>query len=103
MRTGQQYLESLTDGRNVIVDGARVQDVRRHPAFEGIAHTFASFYDVAADPSNGMIFTSPETGGEANKVLMIPRSREDLAERRRAISTWADITKGFVGRSPDHV
>jgi len=103
MRTGQQYLQSLADGRTVIIGGARVEDVTRDPAFEGIARTVATMYDVAADPSNGMIYTSPETGKEANKVFMIPRSREDLAERRLAISTWAEITKGFVGRSPDHV
>ncbi len=103
MRTGRQYLESLADGRTVIVDGARVENVARHGAFEGIAHTIAKLYDVAAEPSNGMIVTSPETGKEANKVFMIPRSQADLMERHRAIATWADISKGFVGRSPDHV
>ena len=56
-----------------------------------------------ADPSNGMIYISPETGKEANKVFLIPRSLDDLVERRRAISAWAEISKGFVGRSPDHV
>ena len=103
MRTGAQYLQSLADGRTVILDGARVEDVSEHPAFYGIARTVATMYDVAADPAHGMIYTSPETGQEANPVFMIPRSREDLAKRRLAISAWAEISKGFVGRSPDHV
>ena len=103
MRTGQQYLASLADGRAVFLDGARVEDVSRDPAFRGIAHTIATLYDVAADPLNGMIYNSPETGGEANKVFMIPRSYAELMERHHAISTWAEISKGFVGRSPDHV
>lgn len=103
MRTGRQYLQSLADSRAVFLDGARVEDVSRHRAFEGIAHTIATLYDVAAEPSNGMIFTSPETGGEANKVFMIPRSHADLQERHRAIAAWAEISRGFVGRSPDHV
>ena len=103
MRTGQQYLNSLNDGRNVILDGAKVSDVAKHPAFEGITTTVAKMYDVAADPASGMIHKSPETGGEANKVFMIPRSQAELMERHRAIATWADISRGFVGRSPDHV
>lgn len=103
MRTGQQYVKALSDGRGVYLEGARVADVTRDGAFQGIVQTIASLYDTARDPSNGMIFKSPETGGEANKVYMIPRSASDLAERHRAISKWAAISRGFVGRSPDHV
>lgn len=103
MRTGAQYLQSLADGRTVILDGAPVADVVRHPAFTGIAGTIATMYDAAAEPATGMIYVSPQTGKNANKVFMIPRSREDLAERRLAILTWAEISKGFIGRSPDHV
>jgi 4-hydroxyphenylacetate 3-monooxygenase len=103
MRTGQQYLKSLADGRAVFLDGARVEDVARDGAFEGIARTISTLYDIADDPATEMMFTSPETGEPANKVFMIPRSLADLTERRRAISAWADVSKGFVGRSPDHV
>jgi len=103
MRTGSQYLQSLADGRAVILDGARVQDVAGHPAFEGVTRTVATLYDAAADPSSDMIYTSPETGNPANKVYMIPRSLDDLRDRRRAITAWAEVSKGFIGRSPDHV
>lgn len=103
MRTGRHYLESLSDGRAVYIDGARVENIAQHRAFNGIIHTISMLYDIAADPRNGMIFISPEHGGEANKVFMIPRSPDDLVDRRRAISKWAEVSKGFVGRSPDHV
>jgi 4-hydroxyphenylacetate 3-monooxygenase len=103
MRTGQQYTNSLSDGRAVFIEGSRVKAVTENQAFQGIAATLSTLYDVAADPRNGMSFTSPETGRKANKVFMIPRSRDDLAERRRAITTWAEVSKGFIGRSPDHV
>lgn len=103
MRTGQQYLASLNDGREVYINGERVDDVSTHPAFAPVTRTLAELYDVAADPKNDMIYTAPETGREANRVFMIPRSQDDLAARRRAIDTWSRHTHGWVGRSPDHV
>ena len=53
MRTGQQYVKALADGRAVYLDGARVADVTRDAAFQGIVQTIASLYDTARDPSNG--------------------------------------------------
>lgn len=103
MRTGAEYKSGLGDGREIYVDGARVDDVRTHPAFHGIVETIAALYDHAADPANDMIYTAPETGREANKVFMIPRSIDDLRQRREAIASWAELSQGFVGRSPDHV
>lgn len=103
MRTGAEYVRSLNDGREVYVNGERVEDVARHPAFAGVVDTIAGMYDFAREPSNDMIFVAPETGREANKVFMTPRSREDLAVRRAAITAWSDLGCGFVGRSPDHV
>ncbi|MGO0061249.1 4-hydroxyphenylacetate 3-hydroxylase family protein [Brevibacillus fluminis] len=102
MRTGQQYKDSLKDNRCIYIGGERVQDVTTHPAFTGIIDTVAGLYDIAADPKNKMTYVT-EDGMIANKIYMIPRSREDLQERREAITTWAEATCGFVGRSPDHV
>ena len=103
MRSGNQYVAALKDNRCVYVAGEQAGPVAEHPAFRGIVKTIASLFDTAADPASKMTFTSPETGSEANKVFMIPRSREDLQTRREAILTWARQTHGLVGRSPDHV
>jgi 4-hydroxyphenylacetate 3-monooxygenase len=103
MRTGAEYRRALADGRRVIVDGAPVADVAAHPAFAGVVDTVAALYDVAADPANDMTSVAPETGAGANKTFQIPRSREALAGWRAAITRWAQVSRGFVGRSPDHV
>lgn len=103
MRTGKQYEESLRDDRCVYLNGERVKDVTRHPAFSGVIRTVARMYDLAADPAEDMTFRCAETGTCANKVFMIPRSREDLKARRCAITKWAKISNGFIGRGPDHV
>lgn len=102
VRNGKQYVESLKDNRRIYINGEAVEDVTTHPAFSGITQSFAKLYDLAADPKNDMTYTT-EDGTTANKVFMIPRSREDLAVRRRAITQWAEATCGFAGRSPDHV
>jgi 4-hydroxyphenylacetate 3-monooxygenase len=103
MRTGQQYRESLRDGRTVYVYGERVPDVTSHPAFAGIVDTVAGLYDFASDPANGMIHRNPDTGTDANKSFLIPRSLDDLRTRHEAIVTWAKQTNGLVGRGPDHL
>jgi 4-hydroxyphenylacetate 3-monooxygenase len=103
MRTGKEYIEGLRDGRTVYVYGDVVSDVPSHRAFAGVVETAASLYDISSDPANHMTYTSPETGNLANKAFLTPRSREDLRVRREAITKWADVSKGFLGRSPDHV
>ena len=102
MRTGKEYVSALADSRRVYVDGKLVKDVRRHPAFRGIVNSIAKMYDYSSDPKNGMSFETG-WGGTGNKVFMIPGSRQELMDRHEAIYRWAMLSRGFVGRSPDHV
>ena len=104
-RSGDEYIASLRDGRSVILDGERVDDVTTHPAFAEAVRSVARLYDIAHNPATREIMTypSPRDGRPVNKAWLIPRSREDLAARRVAIKTWADATYGLMGRSPDHV
>ena len=48
--TGEAYLESLRDGREVWIDGERVSDVTTHPAFRNAARSVAALYDAMHDP-----------------------------------------------------
>src|SRR5262245_25750463 len=97
MRTGSAYLHALQDDRCVVVHGERVRGVAGHAAFRGISRTIAGLYDYAADPAHGMIHEG------VNKIYRIPRSREDLRDRRDALTAWARRTNGLVGRGPEHV
>jgi 4-hydroxyphenylacetate 3-monooxygenase len=102
MRTGREYLQAVRDQRTVFLAGQRHPDVVEHPAIAGAARTVAALYDLAADPASDMTYQT-ETGARANRVFMIPRSRDDLEARRRASTRWAQATHGFFGRGPDHV
>ena len=104
-RSGDDYVRGLRDGRAVLFDGERVADVTTHPAFAGAVRTVARLYDLAHDPANRdvMTYPSPRDGRPINAAWLVPRTRADLAARRRAIKCWADASYGFLGRSPDHV
>jgi len=105
MRTGGDYLRSLQDGRRVYLDGERVGDVTKHPAFHQAARSIANLFDIAADPSlrERMTFASPKTGAPVWRAYQIPKSAADLKARRLFSETWAEATFGLMGRTPDHV
>jgi len=62
--TGARYIESLRDGREVWLDGQRIDDVPSHPAFSGMVNELARIYDLQHSPEfkDVMTFESPESG-----------------------------------------
>ncbi len=104
-KTGTEHLNSLRDGRAVYIDGERVADVTTHPAFRNSVASAAALYDFQALPENLERMTfMPEGGGRhINRCWQMPRSYQELVDRRRALVLWAEQSGGFVGRSPDHV
>jgi 4-hydroxyphenylacetate 3-monooxygenase len=103
MRTGAQYLESLRDGRQVIIDGAVAGDVTTHPAFAGVCQTIAGLYDHIAAHPREMTFPSPRDGRPVVVSHLAPRSADELRRRRIGLSRIAEFTYGLVGRGPEHV
>ncbi|MEV4334799.1 4-hydroxyphenylacetate 3-hydroxylase N-terminal domain-containing protein [Streptomyces sp. NPDC049597] len=96
-RSGQEYLASLRDGREVWIDGERVADVTRHAAFRNTAASIARLYDLAHDSR----YASVLTADGVHRAFKVPRSYEDLVARRRAYKVWAESSFGFLGRTPD--
>ncbi len=47
LRTGDEYRESIRDGREVYINGEKVTDVPTHPAFKPIVDARARIYDMA--------------------------------------------------------
>ena len=104
-RSGEDYIQNVRDGRTIFLDGKLVEDAVDHPAFRNAVGTIARLYDFEAAPENQelMTFESPTSGGRVNRFWQLPRSYEELVRRRKAITAWAELTYGFLGRSPDHV
>jgi 4-hydroxyphenylacetate 3-monooxygenase len=105
IKTGRAHVESLHDGRDVYIYGARVADVTTHKAFRNAIRTVAALYDFQAQPGHidALTFASPDTGRRINRCWQLPENHSQLVERRRALEAWAELHFGFMGRSPDHV
>ena len=103
--TGDEYLESLRDGREIWLYGERVEDVTTHPAFRNTARMIARLYDALHDPQHKDVLTTATdtgSGGYTHRFFRAPASGEDQLAARDAIATWARLTYGFLGRSPDY-
>jgi aromatic ring hydroxylase len=103
--TGEEYLESLRDGREIWIYGERVHDVTTHPAFRNTARMVARLYDALHDPKYHDVLTTPTdtgSGGYTHPFFRAPRSWEEQMASRDAIATWARLTYGWLGRSPDY-
>jgi 4-hydroxyphenylacetate 3-monooxygenase len=101
--TGNEYLESLNDGREVWIYGEKVKDVTKHPAFRNSCRMIARLYDALYDPAKKDILTMPtEDGGFTHRFYRAPRNVEEQVASRDAIAEWARTTYGWMGRSPDY-
>jgi 4-hydroxyphenylacetate 3-hydroxylase N terminal len=101
--TGARYLESLKDGREVWLDGEKVQDVTSHPAFTGMVRELARIYDLQHTEAyrDQMTFISPATGQRCSLSWLLPRSHDDLKKKRRNSEIWNEQCWGQLGRGPD--
>jgi 4-hydroxyphenylacetate 3-monooxygenase len=103
--TGEEYIESLRDGREVWIYGERVQDVTTHPAFRNSVRMTARLYDALHDSEKQDVLTTETdtgSGGYTHKFFRTAKSAEDMVEDRDAIAEWARMTYGWLGRSPDY-
>ena len=103
--TGQEFLDSLDDGREVWIYGERVGKITAHPAFRNTARMIARLYDALhADHRDGAnILTCPtEWGGFTHRYFVASRTVEEQVAARDAIAAWSRLTYGWLGRSPDY-
>ncbi len=104
VKNGAEHVASVRDGRAVFLDGERVADVSTHPAYRHAVESAGVLYDYQAHPDNLERMTFDVGGGRRiSRAWQLPRSYEDLVERRKALVEWAELSCGYLGRSPDHV
>ena len=103
IRTGDQYRESIRDGREVWIDGEKVDDVTIHPAFKPIVDIRAMIYDLGHDEATAevMTYVDEETGETCAIGSKPPLTKEDWHAKRRGVDTILDAARGVVTRVGD--
>ncbi|HEV8310906.1 MAG TPA: 4-hydroxyphenylacetate 3-hydroxylase N-terminal domain-containing protein [Methylomirabilota bacterium] len=95
LRTPEQYLESLRDGRAVYYRGELVPDVTAHPELSiGVRHA-ALEYASAQDPAHADLCTYPDaTGAQSSRYFKLPEGPDDLLRRHLLIEHGTRVGHG---------
>ncbi|MFE7708412.1 4-hydroxyphenylacetate 3-hydroxylase N-terminal domain-containing protein [Streptomyces sp. NPDC057486] len=104
-QTGEEYLESLRDDREVWIYGDRIEDVTTHPAYRNSARSIARLYDALHDPDRNTKLVAPtDTGndGYTHAFFKTPRTKDELRAGRDAVLGWQELVHGWMGRTPDY-
>jgi 4-hydroxyphenylacetate 3-monooxygenase oxygenase component len=106
VRGGNDYIAGLRKHpKDVWISGRKVSDVTGDAAFRRPVAAMASIYDCQIDPGlrDKMVYRRDDSGEAAGLSFIIPRSRQELEQRREAMRIWAAVTFGLMGRSPDYL
>ncbi|MGH1480587.1 MAG: 4-hydroxyphenylacetate 3-hydroxylase family protein [Geminicoccales bacterium] len=101
IRTGDDYRASIRDGRDVWINGERVEDVPAHPAFKPAVDIRARIYDMQHDPATRDVMTYEEGGDRFAIGLRLPYEQKDWEDKRRAVDAVMYDIGGVVTRMGD--
>jgi len=103
-KSGEEHIASLSDGREIYIDGQKVADAPSHPAFRGAIGSIGRIFDFQAAPENRDLLTfETDTGVRASKIWQLPSNYAELKARRQGLERWTELHAGYLGRAPDHV
>jgi len=95
LKTPQQYIESLKDGRVVYCNGDRVADVTAHPILKICRDWVAMDYVLNNDPKYQDLLTETNEDGQRGSFALMPqKSKEDLLRLREVVKLWARVCLG---------
>lgn len=101
IRTGDQYRESIRDGRNVWINGERVDDVTLHPQMKPIVDVRARIYDMQHDAGTQDAMTYEEDGERHAIGQQLPHEPKDWQAKRVAVDLVMHDVGGVVTRVGD--
>src|SRR6202040_1829972 len=102
IRTGQQYRDSIREGRQAWINGERVKDVSVHLMFRPLVDVRARIYDMQHDPRFAHALSYWSEAGEVCAVaLKLPRTQADWHAKREAVEAVLNKIGGVVTRVGD--
>lgn len=85
IRTPDEYLSGLEDGRRVVYRGQPVQDLLDHPELGTAARHASIDFALAHDPDHRTLAVVEDGGEEYSAYYRIPRTSEDVRARSQLI------------------
>jgi 4-hydroxyphenylacetate 3-monooxygenase len=101
LMTGEQYRDSLKDGREVYIDGERVTSVPDHRAFKPIVDVRARVYDMAGENAFKPVMAYEKDGEQFAVAWQPPFTRDDWWAKRDWVDTVMKEIGGVVTRIGD--
>jgi len=102
IRTGEEYRESIRDGRVVFMNGEKVPDVTTHPMFKPLVDIRARIYDMQHDAATAPVMTYHGDKDEPFSVgLKLPYTQEDWQDKRKSTDAVFEDIGGVVTRVGD--
>ncbi len=101
IKTGEQYRDSIRDGREVWINGERVEDVPNHPAFKPVIDARARIYDMQHEATTQDVMTYEEEGERFAIGSRLPYEQKDWEDKRRAVDHVMHDLGGVVTRMGD--
>lgn len=103
LKTGAEYKESLKDNRQIWVGGTKLNSVYDEPALGRGIDLLASMFDdqFTAEHADATTYFDKDADAVVSRSWQIPRTKEDLAARRKMIEYTSLKTAGTFGRPPD--
>jgi len=101
LRTAKQYVESLNDGRIIYLNGEKIPDITKHPAFRGSINARALSYELYNHPKFRDLLTIEEKGDRFLFLWNQPKTAEDLIHRRNLYITCMRWGAAMSGMGPD--
>jgi 4-hydroxybutyryl-CoA dehydratase/vinylacetyl-CoA-Delta-isomerase len=101
IRTEQQYIDSLRDGRVIYFEGERIPDITKHPAMHGVISRRAGAYALANDPKWRDLLTMEADGERVMFLWKQPKTAEDLVRRRNVYLASLRLGARLGAMGPD--
>ena len=96
MRTREQFVESLKDGRAVYFKGERV-DVTAHPFFKPVINHLGLEFEIPEDLQyRDLVTFSPDGKARYSRYFKLPQNSEDLLNRSRMIDLGTRLASTVV-------
>jgi len=102
LMTGKEYIASLDDGRQVYIEGEKVERVAEHPALKPMVQTMARIYDLQHDERHRPVFGYIDAEGrEASRIYKLPETIDDLRNRREITQAVLQEVSPVIDRFGD--